>query len=316
MSFESSGLNKNYSRRKSVEKKRNTAPVPSFRRLKGYAFDPSLSIELDTSMINEIIFKVEWEEDLKEGPVGAYIEVIDHDPASKCFYEPISLNDLYILAQDGLSPAEGNPQFHQQMVYAVAMTTIKNFERALGRWALWAPRKENTLYKFERKEDEKLYHWKFIPRLRIYPHALRDMNAYYSKEKIALLFGYFPAAPDDPGKHIPGGTVFTCLSHDIIAHETTHALLDGMHQRYIEPVHPDNRAFHEAFSDIVALFQHFTFPEVLRHQIAKTRGDLQSQNLLGELAKQFGIAMGNYGALRQAIGEINKETQKMGTFQT
>mgnify|MGYP003297592189 CR=1 FL=1 len=35
--------------------------------------------------------------------------------------------------QDGLAPAEGNPQFHQQMVYAVASLTIDRFERALRR---------------------------------------------------------------------------------------------------------------------------------------------------------------------------------------
>ena len=79
--------------------------------------------------------------------------------------------------------------------------------------------------------------------------------------------------------------MFTCLSHDIIAHEVTHALLDGMHRRYIEPTHPDSLAFHEAFADLVALFQHFTFPEVLRHQVAATRGDLQRGNLLAELAQ-------------------------------
>ncbi len=31
-----------------------------------------------------------------------------------------------------------HPQFHQQFVYAVMMTTIKNFEKALGRKVLWA----------------------------------------------------------------------------------------------------------------------------------------------------------------------------------
>ena len=72
------------------------------------------------------------------------------------------------------------------------------------------------------------------------------------------------------------------------------ALLDGMHRRFIEATHPDTLAFHEAFADIVALFQHFTFPEVLRHQIAKTRGDLASQSLLGQLAQQFGKAIGHY----------------------
>ena len=108
---------------------------------------------------------------------------------------------------------------------------------------------------------------------------------------------------------MPGGTVFTCLSHDVIAHETTHALLDGMHQRFIEPSNPDVLAFHEAFADIVALFQHFSFPEVLRHQIAKTRGDLTDQNLLGQLALQFGEAVGMRGALRDSMGSINPKTQ-------
>lgn len=102
--------------------------------------------------------------------------------------------------------------------------------------------------------------------------------------------------------------VFACLSHDIVAHETTHALLDGIHRRFIEPSNVDVLAFHEAFADIVALFQHFTYPEVLYQQIALTRGDLQKQNYLGELAYQFGQAIGQYGALRHAIGDIDPKT--------
>jgi hypothetical protein len=58
------------------------------------------------------------------------------------------------------------------------------------------------------------------------------MNAYYSPDKIALLFGYFPGERGDGGGR--GGLVFTCLSHDIVAHETTHALLDGLHRRFQE----------------------------------------------------------------------------------
>jgi hypothetical protein len=98
-------------------------------------------------------------------------------------------------------------------------------------------------------------------------------------------------------------TVFTCLSHDIIAHEITHALLDGIHRRFNEPSNADMLAFHEAFADLIALFEHFSLPEVLRHQIAATRGDLASQNRLGELARQFGEAIGQRGALRSAIGQ-------------
>ena len=66
--------------------------------------------------------------------------MIDYDPASGVFYEPVDLNDPNLLAQDGLPPSVGNPQFHQQMVYAVIMTTILHFEQALGRVMLWAPR--------------------------------------------------------------------------------------------------------------------------------------------------------------------------------
>lgn len=196
-----------------------------------------------------------------------------------------------------LPPSEGNPQFHQQMAYAVAMTTIANFERALGRKALWS----------SRKKDEGSFGYEYVQRLRVYPHAIREANAYYSPEKKALLFGYFPASSERPDRYLPGGMVFTCLSHDIIAHETTHALLDGMHRRFIEASHRDSLAFHEAFADIVALFQHFSFPNVLRHQISRTRGDLASQNLLGELAQQFGEAIGNYGALRSAIGDYDEK---------
>jgi hypothetical protein len=284
----------------------NSSPRPVFRRLRGYAFDPSLSTQLETAIVNEIVYKVSWEEKsikkdegLMPGPVGEYLEVIDYDPASDCFYQPVDLNAPSILAQDGLPPSEGNPQFHQQMVYAVAMTTIRNFERALGRHALWSPRR----YTPGAKGSD------FVRRLRVYPHALREANAYYSPDKMALLFGYFPASEERPDRYLPGGIVFTCLSHDIIAHETTHALLDGMHRRFIEANHPDALAFHEAFADIVALFQRFSFPDVLRHQISRTRGDLASQNLLGELAREFGEAIGNYGALRSALGEYDEKGQ-------
>ncbi len=232
------------------------------------------------------------------------------------FYLPVDLNHPYILAQDGLDPSGSNPQFHQQMVYAVAMTTIKNFESGLGRPVLWSPHRVKEVVEPKpgnKKADQDIAADKekvkdeYVPALRIYPHALRDANAFYSPQKKALLFGYFAARPADITLQMPDSLTFTCLSHDIIAHETTHAIMDGLHRKYTEDTNPDVLAFHEAFADIVALFQHFTFPEVLKNQIAATRGDLASQNLLGKLAQEFGIAIGNYGALRDAIGEFDKK---------
>ena len=271
---------------------------PSHRSLQVFAFDPSLNTSLDTAVINSINLKVPWEP-LSQGPVGEYLEVVDVDPASGLCYPPVNLNDPYLLAQDGLSPSEGTPQFHQQMVYAVASTTIQNFEDALGRRVLWAVPQDPRV--------GKAYQYKYLPRLRIYPHALREANAYYSPQKKAVLFGYFPASEKDPGNNLPGGMVFTCLSHDVVAHEVTHALLESLHPRFIEPSNVDVLALHEAFADIVALFQHFSHPEVLRNQISRTRGDLESENLLGELAQQFGQAIGGRGALRSALGEVGED---------
>src|SRR5262249_36490007 len=198
---------------------------PAFPCLRGSSIAPSLAPSLDTAPIGELTFKVSWEP-LAPGPIGEYLEVIDADPASGCFYEPVDLDHPAILAQDGLAPSEGTPQFHQQMVYAVASLTIRHFERALGRRSLWRPGPPPPGH--NPKNDSV-----FVRRLRVYPHALREPNAYYSPQKIALLFGYFGATEDDPADHVPGGMVFTCLSHDVVAHETTHALLDGMHRRFL-----------------------------------------------------------------------------------
>lgn len=277
---------------------------PPFRRLRGYSFDPSLSSKLDTATFNERVYTVPWEDDLKPGPDGKYITVIDVDPASNCYYDPVNLNDADLLAQDGLPPAASNPKFHQQMVYAVIMTTIRNFERTIGRPVMWSDRTpedmDMTWGEMSPQDKESL----FVEKLAVYPHALREANAYYSPKKKALLFGYFPATATARGNIYPEGLVFGCLSHDIIAHETTHAILDGIHPRFIEVTQPQGLAFHEAFADIVALFQHFTFHDVVRHQIAKTRGDLGVNNLLGQLAQEFGQATGNHDSLRDALGDI------------
>lgn len=272
---------------------------PPYRRIRVYALDPSLSTRLDTADINEVALKIRWEKLLK-GPSGEYVRVEDAD-AKGTEYAPVDLDDPRLLAQDGWAPSEGNPQFHQQMAYAVAMKTIQHFETALGRPVLWKP-KPNLENPFDDSG--------FIAKLLIKPHALRQANAYYSPQLVALLFGYFEASADDPGDHMPGSRVYSCLSHDIVAHETTHAILDGMHRRFNEPTNIDVLAFHEGFADIVALMQHFTIPEVLEHEINRTRGDIEAESLLGSLAVQFGYATANRSALRDAIGRMENGVWK------
>ena len=250
------------------------------RRLKAFAFDPTTAKTFSNGLSRHVEIVLPWKMDPEVGlgPSGEYLEIIDYDPASSSFYRPVALNDPKILSNGGLDPSEEDPQFHQQMVYAVAMNTIATFEEALGRRVLWAT---------DNRQVNGEWHNYFVGKLRIYPHALREANAYYSPQRKALLFGYFEAPPNSETV-VPGTTVFTCLSHDIVVHETVHALLDGMHPRFAEASHPDMRALHEAFADIVAIFQLFSFPDVLVEQIAKTRGDLESQSILAQLAQEFG----------------------------
>jgi hypothetical protein len=274
---------------------------PAFRRIRTYAVDPSLSTRLETASINEVTLKVQWEK-LSPGPTGEYLRVVDTDAQDSGLpgtsFPPADLNDPHLLAQDGWPPSEGNPAFHQQMVYSVAMKTVEHFERALGRPVLWRPK---TV------PDKPFDDSQFVKQLTIKPHAFQQANAFYTPKDIALHFGYFQASANDPGDHVPGSTVYSCLSHDIIAHETTHAILDGMHRRFNEPSNPDVLAFHEAFADIVALMQHFTIGEIVESEITKTRGDLETESILGSLAVQFGKSTGGRGALRDAIGKVDKD---------
>ena len=288
-------------------------PTPTTRSLRVFAFDPQASTALDTAVINDAVIELPWEQPwedpLELGPVNEYVEVIDFDPVSGCFYEPIDLNNSTLLAQSGLPPSDGNPQFHQQMVFAVVMKTIRSFERALGRPVFWM--KERT----SRPALEKKGAWAerdfpdFVRRLRIYPHAMREANAYYSPQKTALLFGYFRGASARDGTG--GDWVFTCLSQDIIAHETTHAILHGFWRRSVESTNVDTLAFHEAFADVVALLQHFSARHVTEHQLARSGGDLRAVGLLTGLAQQFGRATGREGPLRFALRMLQEEEKAL-----
>ena len=98
------------------------------RPLKIFASDPLLGRTFGNRARIDVV-----NESLAPGPVGSRVEVIDYDGAQKCFYDAVNLDHPAILLQGGLDPSEVDPRFHQQMVYAVAMKTLENFDRALGR---------------------------------------------------------------------------------------------------------------------------------------------------------------------------------------
>ena len=276
------------------------------RPLKVFAFDPSRGRTLGNHMTITVPF-----EPLEAGPIGRQIAVIDFDATNDRYYRSANLDALDVLLRGGLEPSDLDPEFHQQMVYGVVSSAIERFEAALGRPIRW---------RWARGRSRP----PFGDRLRIYPHAMAEANAYYDRNLRALLFGYFPASDDRAGRNLPGQIVFTCLSHDIVVHEATHAMLDSVRPYFMEPSGPDALAFHEAFADVVALLQHFSFPDALLETIRRTGGRIHQSELAAEsgptaggariraqvaesnplidLALQFGEALGHRAALRSALG--------------
>lgn len=215
-------------------------------------------------------------EALNPGPSGARAQTIDYDATTHTLYQPDPEPHVDRFARASDRTLLANPHFHAQNAFAIAMRTLARFEQALGRHVEWG---------FGGHQ------------IKIAPHAFEDANAFYSKQNEALLFGYFPARR---GR----GTVFSCLSHDVVAHETAHALLDGLRGRYIEPAGPDQAAFHEGFADLVALLSVLALPEVIGAALARRRRGgrwpLRDESLL-RLAREVGRESGGKPALRRPV---------------
>lgn len=246
--------------------------TPTRRRLRVYGYDP-LGAEISSTIVT---VDVPWEP-LETGPVGSLLKVVDFDPVADAWYQPVDLNDPLMLAQDGLPPSEADPRFAQQNVYAVGSSVLEHFERALGR------------------------RFRFSKPLPMYPHAFRGANAYYDPARRAVLFGSFRADLHTPGTALPGQWVHTALSHDIIAHELTHAIVDRLRPELMSPTNHDVAAFHEGISDLVALFHHFTLPDLVRRHLQASKADIANGGALVELARQFGEASAMGAPLRTGV---------------
>jgi hypothetical protein len=217
---------------------------------------------------------------LEPGPRGARFHVVDYIAGEKQLAEPVVLLSGAGEVCDYLDPQTvhddavlgGDPRLLAQNAYAIAARTLELFESALGRRLGWA------------FQGHQLF---------IVPRAFAEANAYYDREQHALLFGFFP---DPRQEHGTGKQheLFTCLSHDVVAHETTHAILDGLRPRFQEPGLPDQLAFHEAFADIVALLSVFSLSDVVTQSLGRAEdGRIPNASVAPRRLKRsvlFGVA--------------------------
>jgi len=269
-------------------------PYYPTRKLTIFALDPSVK-DRDGILRTQIEIP---NETLGPGPRGYRVHVVDYDSTSDSLYQSAAIardvnrdTDLPVDPFEKATDNEllTNPAFHAFMTYGIVMRTLARFEFALGRRLAWS---------FEGHQ------------IQVAPHAFADANAFYADKAKGLYFGYFPSAD---GKR----QIFACLSHEIVAHETTHALLDGLRERYTDPSSPQQAGFHEGFADIVALLSILSAQSVVAKVVdmgvagAKSdtirRSDigidkLRDSGLLG-LAQQMGSELaGVHGhALRRSV---------------
>jgi hypothetical protein len=182
-------------------------------------------------------------ETLAAGPRSHRFFVVDYDLSEGQAHRPAKLTyakdkfkDRFDRKAISNATLKNSHAFHAQNVFAIATRTLRLFEYYLGRRVPWA---------FDSHE------------LFLVPNAQLQGNAYYDHKAQAVLFGYVKSRE---------GVVRTCLSHDIVAHEVTHAILDGLRPSYLQPGLPDQPALHEAFADLVALLSVFEIKDVLQNQ--------------------------------------------------
>ncbi|MEP6689904.1 MAG: peptidase M4 [Gemmatimonadaceae bacterium] len=267
-----------------TEPTRHVAGAPAVRPLRIYTLDPSVSYRLGGVATVSVPY-----EELEPGPVGRLFAVTCDKAPDPLTAEPLDLDQIALLLTSGLSPTPADGRFPLQMVYAVCSLTYATFRRALGRDLAWA---------CAPVEGQQ---W---TRLKVRPFGMYEKNAYYDRDEGGLAFGWFHAEKNPAGHTIPHGLVFTALSHDVVTHETTHALLDSLRSEFASPMNPDVLGFHEGFADVIALLQHFTFPEVVAEALRESRGSLGQAALLTGLAREFGYATSHRGSvlpLRSAV---------------
>jgi len=119
--------------------------------------------------------------------------------------------------------------------------------------------------------------WSATRLLQVMPAAGADMNAYYDRR--SLRFFYY---------NHRGRNVYFGDSADIVAHELGHAVLDAMRPDFWSVQALEIWSFHEAFSDIIAVFNLLNYDRAVDAVLEETDGDLRRSNHASRLAEEVG----------------------------
>jgi hypothetical protein len=183
----------------------------------------------------------------------------------------------------------GSDAFDTVHTFAVVRETLTMFQRARNNGTSPAP----IPWQWNTLTD--------TTPLSIFPKAGNTMNAFYSRGERALKFFFF----NKPGDPATAPLIFTCRSFDIVAHETGHAILDGLKPGWLNFGNPPQTgALHESFGDLTAIFVTLSQLDQVEAIIAQTKANLHDKSFLSDLAEQFGLALGRPNGLRNADNDL------------
>ncbi len=216
------------------------------------------------------------------GPITPRVAVVDLNPNT----EKLEAGAVYLTPEKGQTlgrykvdkEAVTSNHFIQVSVFATVYRTMYMYEQkdTLGRKITWA---------FD------------APQLLVVPRAGWMANAYYERRSHSLQFFSFLAR---------GKTIHTSLSRDIVAHETAHALIDGIDPDLYDALDPQSLALHEGIADLTAMLMAFSSGSLSQAVLDQTHGSIETSTDFSSIGEQFGRALdpsGRAGWLRNLLNE-------------
>jgi hypothetical protein len=249
--------------------------------------DPTASKRYEGLGLGVEGFNPKKEDFFLSGPISKQIAVLDFDPETGALVEgakwqkpPPKLKRGWYLNEKGkrldkykeLDIADlTTPAFLQVNAFATVLKTIymmresekekdKDKGDTLGHSITWANRS---------------------PQLLVIPRAGYMKNAFYHRDSNSLQFFMFSPADN------PNQTVYTCLYRDIVAHETGHAIIDGLAPDLYDAQQGQALAIHESIADLTALLMAISSWSLSKIVLKKTHGQLGDSTDFSTIAEDW-----------------------------
>ncbi|MCP4662580.1 MAG: hypothetical protein GY856_44860 [bacterium] len=217
-------------------------------------------------------FHCTLEKNYRYGPVSDRIAVLDFDHETGKLHRRVGYKGrpkglkmaLYNVARNPTRRQIRSRKFNCVSVFATILRTMKLFQDP---------------YRIGRELT-----WKNGPQLLVIPRAGEWANAFYDRETNSINF-YFLRSQRHPRR-----IIYTSLSRDIVVHEATHAIVDGIAPDLLDAATPESLAIHEAIADFTAMLVAFESKDLVEKVLTETRGGIEDSTAFCAIAPEFAEA--------------------------